>query len=235
MSLIDPIANQPALAIDHKILLISDLHLGLSYFYDNKARNDLINLEKVKLIRILKKNKVKKLIIAGDLKDSILDMYHTKKDISSFLEDILNYVEKVILIKGNHDSKLEKLLDKGLLNRVEIDGQYILHIEDHKILIVHGHKKHNLPDKTKILISGHYHPEVSIGNSHNIPLKAWVVINAVTETGDKLKWIILPAFSNMVGGFNISSLSQESFVRLAPIRGIRIIEVNRFLLDLTPI
>ena len=105
-------------------------------------------------------------------------------------------------------------------------------------MIVHGHVKlkssviENLGSEL-IIISSHTHPAVSILPS--LKLKAWGIFE-VKLMSTKFKWIILPAFNEVLIGLDLSSLSDQEIIRISPFPSdAKILKKSFLLLDLTPI
>lgn len=165
---------EPDIPIDHKyknssepvnVVFLSDLHVGSYLFLEKEFRN-FIEWLKMKRNRREVAEKVKYVIIAGDLVDgvgvypnqekelSIPDIYKQYDYLSKLISQIPEYIE-VILAMGNHDAvrsaepqpKVEKNIAPGLYSmenvhvlgnpgRIEINGV--------KLLIYHGASMDNL-------------------------------------------------------------------------------------------
>jgi len=109
----------------YKYLIVSDIHLGDK---DCKAET---------LLKVLKKYKAKTLIIAGDLFDhhnlNRLNKVHWKV-LSKFRK--LSKKHKVIYLIGNHCFLKAEFM--SILLGFDCKDEFVINIEDKKILVVHG-------------------------------------------------------------------------------------------------
>lgn len=142
------------------------------------------NKDLLKRIKKLKK-KHKKLIILGDLKHNIPNItYRETKEIPEFIKELKKEFEKVIIIKGNHDGNLERLV-KGVLKEYIIDN----------IAFIHGHSVSKKAIKCDKIIAGHMHPVHTYYNhlKRRVNNKCFIITDKI---------IILPAFTNLSAGSN---------------------------------
>lgn len=194
---IHPLFPHPALLLkddNKKYLIISDLHIG----FEEKFRALGINLEiRIKEMQqelnfLIKQIKPNRLIILGDLKNSIKRINNFEwKYVPLFLEKI-NSKTKVIFIKGNHDGGISPLLPK----RIEFIQENTLSIKENVLL--HGHTLVNYQRKNiNRLIIGHIHPVYKrIGN----PLtgkQVWLMLDIKKPypSKDDFNLIIIPSFN----------------------------------------
>ncbi|MBD3300633.1 MAG: UDP-2,3-diacylglucosamine diphosphatase [Candidatus Moranbacteria bacterium] len=109
------------------ILIISDLHLGSQVSRSKEAVN------------LLKAYNFKKLILLGDIFDS-LDF----RDLKQKHWDFISYISKrsqknkVIWVEGNHDKNLSKIM--GLLVGVKVYKRYKWKYKGKIYLAMHGHQ-----------------------------------------------------------------------------------------------
>ncbi len=174
-----------------KYLVISDLHIGIELEYEKRGIfipwqvNSLI--EKIKGI-LEREKKIKSLIINGDIKHNILRPPKIElKFLYRFLEEIKELFDEIIIIKGNHDGKLERIIPD-----IPIRPWMIYR----KNLLIHGHRRvRGNEGSFKKIITGHLHP---IFVSKGRAIKVFIL-------GKYKDWttIILPAFSDLCGGKDI--------------------------------
>ncbi len=141
-----------------------------------------------------KKKILKKIIINGDLKHEFgrisgQEWRHTLK----FLDFLGNYCEKVILVKGNHDTILGPIAEKRNLEVLDY-----VQLREGEILICHGDKMppDGLLKKSKIIVIGHEHPSVALRQGPRVErYKCFFV-------GDykKKKLIVLPSLNLLTEG-----------------------------------
>jgi len=143
-------------------LIISDIHIG----YEDMLQRRGVLIPKFQLqdtIRrleaILKEVMPKTVIINGDLKHEFGKISAQEwRDTLKLLDMILQHMEKIIIVKGNHDPLLGPIARK---RGIEI-------VKDHTIgdvLITHGDAEPELGKERKhikTIIMGHEHPAITI-------------------------------------------------------------------------
>ncbi len=180
----------------HKILIISDLHLGYEEFLNKKGvlipRFQLQDLIK-RISNILDRVDVSKIIINGDLKHEFGTISQQEWHDTFEILDLFNSKE-VILIKGNHDTIIGPIAEK---KNIKIVDYYAIN----DIYICHGNNIPNDEDfkKSKILIIGHEHPSVSFKERKDEKYKCFL----------KGKWknkvlIVLPSCNLITQGTDIT-------------------------------
>lgn len=184
---------------NEKIAAIADLHLGFEQALN--ALGFMLPREQYKKIiadceRIFNETgKLKEIIILGDLKHEFGTITGQEwKEVTDFLEFLAKYCDKIVLVKGNHDTILEPIARKKNLELVDfyVKGENCF---------IHGHK--TFPEvfdkKIKRIFIGHKHPAITISRS------------AKRETFKcflKGKWkdkeiVILPSFFPLTEGSDI--------------------------------
>ena len=107
------------------ILVISDLHIGYEeglrergvFLPDIQFKEIIDNLEKIFDILKKKKKKVKEIIILGDLKHEFGKInFQEWQEVLEFIDFLQGKTQKIILIKGNHDTILQPLVNKRKLD-----------------------------------------------------------------------------------------------------------------------
>jgi uncharacterized protein len=141
-----------------------------------------------------------RIIVNGDLKHefgriSEQEWRHTLR----FLDFLGRHCEKVVLIKGNHDTVLGPIAEK---RGIEIHDHYVL--DEFGALVCHGDK---LPDasiikKSKLIIIGHEHPSVVLRSGKRT--EKYKCFYLGDYKGKKL--IVLPSLNLLTEG---SSLMHE--------------------------
>jgi putative SbcD/Mre11-related phosphoesterase len=138
--------------------------------------------------------KLKNIIINGDLKHefgriSEQEWRHTLK----FLDFLGKHCEKVILVKGNHDTILGPIAEK---RNLEIHDHYEL--RDGEVLLCHGDK---LPAKealrkAKLIVIGHEHPSVALRQGPRVEKYKCFFVGSYK----KKKLIVLPSLNLLTEG-----------------------------------
>jgi len=198
------IPGYPALVIEgtKKSLVITDLHLG---FESNLSLNNVF-LGKNKTVieitkeieKIIKKTKPDSLILLGDVKSGIKSITKTEWETVPIFFERINKLIDIILVPGNHDANIEKLIPNG----ITLASSKGIIIGD--ILLTHGH---TMPSENfsqvNTIVMGHVHPvffqEESLINGERV----WVSIKCkkqkiFSSMSGELEIIILPSFNRYI-------------------------------------
>jgi len=190
---------------EEKVLVIADLHIG----YEEALRNQGIMLPASQfrdtlegLKRVFEKiGKVKELIVLGDLKHEFGVISEQEwGEVGKVLDYFKENSEKVVVIRGNHDSMLEPILKrKGMA----ILDYYVK--ED--CCFIHGHKLYSecLDKKIKKVILGHRHPAVIISDEYKTEKYKCFLVGK----WKKKEIVILPSFFPFVEGHDVLSFGDN--------------------------
>jgi putative SbcD/Mre11-related phosphoesterase len=179
----------------HKILVLSDFHLGYEEGLNKKGvliprmqYKDVIN----RLDLIFSKVKPELIVINGDLKHEfgVISQQEWKEVLR--LIDYLENKGKLILIKGNHDTILGPIADKKDIKVVDE-----LFVDD--VLITHGHK---VPKRlADVIIIGHEHPAVFVRSD----VRAEKYKCYLRGTYKRNVLIVQPSFNLLTDGTDVGS------------------------------
>lgn len=216
--------NAPAV-LHQGALIIGDTHFGMERGLREKGIYDETLSERIfeKIEKLLLETKAKKLIIAGDVKDSILETDMKTVDMLKRL----SRMAELTVVKGNHDGGIEKLEIIGI--NVEGPGGMVYR----KLGIMHGH---SWPDEKLMqcnyLVSAHQHPQINVADkSGKIHTEAvWLVIEPdgaeikkhYKKFNKKIKLVLLPAFNPLVG----SAINKPKEKQLGPIFNNKLFKLN---------
>jgi uncharacterized protein len=200
-----------------KILIMNDLHIG----YEQALHIKGILVPRFQLKQILEKTrkileyaKPKIIIINGDLKHVFGKILQREwKEVSEFLDFLLERAQKVVIVQGNHDPVIKPIVAK---RRIDVVPDY--RVGD--LLIVHGDELVET-DATAIII-GHEHPAVTIregskmekfkcflkGKWQKKELIAVPSFNPLVEGTDVLQRTMLSPFLQDVDDFEIFVVSK---------------------------
>jgi len=192
---------QPVLILDDKkrSIVVTDLHIGFESSLALKnifvGKNTTINETITELESIIESTKAKSLILLGDIKSSIKSISKNEWDeVPLFFKKMSDKIE-TILIPGNHDANIQKLIPEGI---TEV-GSAGLVIED--VLLTHGHTmpSENFSHVDKIVM-GHIHPVFFQDESVVNGQRVWVSIKTDKEqifssTTGELDITIIPSFN----------------------------------------
>ena len=195
------VPSKPALVLEgeKKNLIITDIHIG---FENSMASNEIfigknstINESIQELSDIIDSEKPDSLILLGDIKSSIKNISRSEWDeVPLFFKKIKEKCD-VILIPGNHDANIQKLVPDNI-TMISSTGMV-----EEDTLLTHGHTmpSENFSHVDKIIM-GHLHPvffqEDSIINGQRV----WVSIKTEKEnifpnkTGE-IEITIIPSFN----------------------------------------
>ncbi len=140
-------------------LIISDVHIG----YEDALHSRGVMLPKFqlqdtiqRLENILKETKPKTIIINGDLKHEFGRISAQEwRDTLKLIDFILEHVDKICIVKGNHDPHLGPIVRK---RGIEIVNDYRIG----NILTVHGDVAIEPEKDIKTIIMGHEHPAITV-------------------------------------------------------------------------
>lgn len=215
------VTGYPAAFItDEKILVISDVQIGLEHELYKKGIVIHAQAEKFlkTLMRLIKITKAKKLVIVGDLKHKVPGIsLREERELIKFFEPLVKKIE-VILVKGNHDTGLKGLLPEEV-KVYESGGTKI-----GKYGFFHGHA---WPEKSltecDYLFMGHLQPGIEFGDGlgyRNVE-QVWLRCELnhekierrykINQTG-KMELIIIPAFNKLLGSASVNKMKREDYM-----------------------
>jgi putative SbcD/Mre11-related phosphoesterase len=215
------IPGKPALIFEDathgSTLVISDLHIG--YVYNKNRRGILLPYKQwpeEDLLEFVERLKPNRLIIIGDFKDEIFGTSNPLvQRVWKFLNRLLELTTSVVIIKGNHDGKLEEITPE----KVEVaSSKGILVTEKHtgkKIGLWHGHAIPALDVMSAdITISAHAHPAYAFSDDvgSKITEKVWVKAKWKTEEGNERVHLIMPAFNKYIKGYSVDGEFFETII-----------------------
>jgi len=195
------VSSKPALILEgeSRNLIVADLHIGFEadlaakniFVGKNTSINDMIS----EICKIIDDTKPDSLILLGDVKSSIKSISKNEWDeIPLFFDKVGKKVE-IVLIPGNHDSNIQRLVPDG----VTLVSSAGLVVEN--TLLTHGHTlpSNNFSHVDKIIM-GHVHPvffkEDSVLNGQRV----WVSIKTekqkiFSSSSGEIEIIIVPSFN----------------------------------------
>jgi putative SbcD/Mre11-related phosphoesterase len=202
-----PLINASALYYkDRKTLVIAELHFGFGASTSSQALAESVFESCLSDLKMLfRKYEVEKLIINGDLKETVGTPTYFEsvllKRFNNFLDD--NSVE-AILVKGNHDGLIENYIDFKCLKTYEFVVSGV------KTSFLHGHSLPSNIRKTNELVLAHIHPAIFIKSVFRT--FAWIFL---TNNQKGLRRItIMPPFNKFVGGGMPNPASTRIFKKI---------------------
>ncbi|MCX8158752.1 MAG: metallophosphoesterase [Candidatus Pacearchaeota archaeon] len=181
-----------------RVLVVGDLHLGfgeiIGIFGINVGREMFNNIidEMSEVFR--KIGKVDKVILLGDIKHDFGGILRQEwSDVIKMIDYLKEKCKKIILIKGNHDNFLKKIVRKRNLkiyNYYFYEGFFFCHGErDYKKI---------WDKKVKYLIVGHGHPAIKLKEKKGNKVEKYKCFLVGKIRGKKI--IIIPSFAEYYVG-----------------------------------
>ena len=153
-----------------KCILFADTHVGYEFELMDKGVKIPIQVNKLlnKILDIYYQENAESIAILGDVKHEIPYAQESYKIVKQFIEELSKNVNNVILISGNHDGGLEKIVEKCNVKNVyviESRGLLVkLKGEEKYAILLHGNAKPRIEDflKANIIVMGHTHPAITL-------------------------------------------------------------------------
>ncbi|MEM2121540.1 MAG: metallophosphoesterase [Candidatus Woesearchaeota archaeon] len=188
---------------DKKALILSDFHIGLEEALQKQGfliprfqlKSVIEHLNSI--FNVLEKNKfkVETIIINGDLKHEFGTISEQEwKDTLKIIDLLKEKTEKIVLIKGNHDTILGPI---ALKKNIELIENLVLN----ETLITHGDEipKQARSNKIKRIIIGHEHPAISLRDGLRVEkFKAFLI-----GKWKKKELIVMPSFCFVTEGTDV--------------------------------
>ena len=188
-----------------KALLLSDLHLG----YEEELQQRGVLLPKFQAAEMLQQlqqilqqvqpQKIKKIIINGDLKHEFGRVLAQEwRETLRLIDFLQEHCAELILIRGNHDIILGPIAEK---RNLQIVTEYLLG----DTLILHGDKlpkksKNNKANKWKRIVIGHEHPALSFREKGKVEKYKCFL----KGTWKRKELMVLPSFNPLLEGTEIT-------------------------------
>ena len=173
-------------------LIVADLHIGFEKELEEKGYS--VPSQTKKMLEMLKDHGKnlggKKIIVLGDLKHDVPRISpQEKREVPFFVRKLQENFDEVIIIKGNHDGGLEKIIP------IDVKKEFVLD----EIGFLHGHAlpSKEFLEKTRLIVMGHIHPSYRwrdhLGITHS--KSCWII----GKWEDK-KLIVVPVFNELFAG-----------------------------------
>ena len=196
-------------------LVVADLHLG----FENELRNQGLRVPsqrvniKRRLLSLIEKTNAGRVVILGDLKHSIPKATWQEYADVPELVSAIEARAKVIVVKGNHDASIERLL-----SQTEVVDSLVIG----DVLLLHGHRRAPRLDFSHIVIA-HNHPAIEFVDELGARMreKVWLELTLREEALQKLgldkspRITVMPAFNELIEGvpFNVEMRGQGPLLK----------------------
>ncbi len=241
-----PVADQPALLLENgteRVLVIADLHLGWEVTLARQGIHVPSQVPRLteKLRKIIQDARPQQLILLGDVKHAVAKVELEEwKYVPEFFEGLVEIIQNIQVIPGNHDGNLEPLTPPV----VKIHRSPGIALWD-TVGLFHGHA---WPSPSllgcKYLIMGHLHPVVVFRDPLGFRITRQVWVRAKSngqklaegvlkyqdmkyegDPADKFNTeyrvgvvdadcVIMPSFNDYLGGQPINRSRQEGWSEL---------------------
>ena len=234
--MLEPVSEEPAAIAElgtERALVIADYHAGLEVGLrgDGVEIDSRANQRRRSLLRLLDRHPVDRLVILGDLGDSIGTPGRTERTEIRELLTAVSADVPVTVTKGNHDGDIEAVVES--LDRVEVTASDGVRIGN--VGFCHGH---TWPDESVVaaplVCTAHEHPLVRLTDSVGgyRTERVWLRgeldpdgFEAYSRIGDRL--VVFPAFNDLSGGTAVN----EGDGFLSPFLPDGLAEGEAYLLD----
>ncbi|MBI4170660.1 MAG: metallophosphoesterase [Candidatus Aenigmarchaeota archaeon] len=184
------IADKPVMKLGN-MLVIADMHIGITKDIREKGilLPSQIKTMAAKLNSLKKQTRAKQLILLGDVKHHIPNIsWQEEKEIPEFFS-LLNF-KKIILVKGNHDGRIERLVPPY----VKVKKSYTYR----SYAFTHGHRK--IKTTKNVIVTGHNQPHVKFRDEMGATYLEPVWVKGPLKGHYKEKNLIMvPAFNELAG------------------------------------
>ncbi|MBD3259693.1 phosphoesterase [Candidatus Woesearchaeota archaeon] len=155
------------------VLVVADFHIGYEEALTKQGvliprfqfKDTMDRLEKIFDFLGKQNKEIKTVVLNGDLKHEFgqISMQEWREALKVF-DFLAEKCEKIVLIKGNHDTILGPIAEK---RNLEVVDEFVVDVDDKSVLITHGHKLSETLNfnKCDTLIIAHEHPAVSLRES----------------------------------------------------------------------
>ncbi|MBI4145594.1 metallophosphoesterase [Candidatus Woesearchaeota archaeon] len=208
----------------HETLVLSDLHMGFEESLNAQGvlvprthYKDLV--DRLELIFAELKNRrqrVSQVVITGDLKHEFGGIRRQEwKDVSRIVDYLLRRVERLVLIKGNHDVQLGPIATRRGLELVK-------DVRLGDVLIIHGDQEPNDLKGVTTIIMGHEHPAIGLRSGTRVErFKCYLVGRYKRKT-----LIVQPSANLLTEGSDV--MKEQT---LSPLLSKDILSFKAFVLD----
>jgi putative SbcD/Mre11-related phosphoesterase len=205
-------------ARQRRTMVIADLHIGWEMAVSRRGIYVPSQTPKLlaKLEELVRRYSPQDLIILGDVKHTVATAEMSEwHDVPDFFSELRPLVQKIRVIRGNHDGNLEPLLPENI-ELLPTTGIVL-----GRTGFFHGHRWPPLSVlECKTIVMGHVHPVVSLRDpaGFSIARQVWIRINCNREQlaktlsqkyklrtvrpveSEPLQLFIIPSFNDFLGG-----------------------------------
>jgi hypothetical protein len=207
--------NEPAMIIHagrSNHLIVGDLHIGVERNLHARGVHvfNATDFMADRIKKIMKEFSLKKIIMLGDIKETVLYPDTTSaRLIKEFFGQLREF--EITIVAGNHDAHLGDIVDLPMTRELVL-GRFAL---------LHGDKNPSEDAmKSDYIITAHNHAMVRITDKNGAVYdeKVWfmagldwaVAHEAYKKANKRIKLIVMPAFNSLITGTEISRFYKDS-------------------------
>lgn len=185
-------------------LVVSDLHLGLEASMTRMGSyvpEFQLDQLKEELVEAKNETGASRLIVNGDLKNEYRTSWSERDEVEEFLEFAKDEFSEVVLVKGNHDTMIEDVIEESGLELVDY------HLEE-DILFVHGHEE--LPEEEyDTIVIGHEHPALALKDDVGVKEKVDCFLYGEID-GKNI--VVMPAYAHVSEGTRVNQVPRRELL-----------------------
>jgi metallophosphoesterase superfamily enzyme len=228
---------------EERIMLATDFHLGIEYELAKMGINIPYQTERFlgELLALVREHRPDRLLLLGDIKHGVpITSFQEKREIPRFFGALQEEVDRIDVVRGNHDANLQNLLPEGVEMHT---SRGIMIGKEFKIAAFHGHAwPYPRLMAADLMAMGHNHPAVRLNTPLGVRIteRVWVRGNCDTarlasafleqagvEAGEDPiqafeerfgvgvgdpKMVIMPAFNDLLGGLPVNAEAPKSLL-----------------------
>ncbi len=254
------LSPHPALLLEasDRILMASDLHIGLEHELSKMGISLPNQAERIlgSLLSLVEEHRPNRVVLLGDIKHAVpITSFQERREIPRFFSRLLEEVEAVDVVRGNHDANLQQILPEGVA--IHPSRGFLLEEDGCRVALLHGHAwPYPRLLTADLLLMGHNHPTVLLRTPSGVRLSQRVWVKGRCD-GSKLaeaylnqrgvktpenprevfkerlgfeigdpEMILFPAFNDLLGGLPINAESPKSL--LGPLLRTGAVDVENF-------
>ena len=194
------IESKPVMVLEEKVrhLVVTDLHIGFENTSGNKiflGKNSSVKQITNDIKKLIYDEEIDSLVLLGDIKSSVEKISKNEWDDVPYFFDEIKKLSDVILVPGNHDANIDKLIP----NEILMTNSKGLIIDD--VLLTHGHSmpSNNFSNVNRIIM-GHIHPVFFQGDSLVNGERVWISLKTKKElifpsAKGEIEITVMPSFN----------------------------------------
>ena len=179
-------------------LVVTDLHIGFENTSGSKiflGKNSSVKQITNDIKKLICDEEIDSLVLLGDIKSSVEKISKNEWDDVPYFFDEIKKLSDVILVPGNHDANIDKLIP----NEILMTNSKGLIIDD--VLLTHGHSlpSNNFSNVNRIIM-GHIHPVFFQGDSLVNGERVWISLKTKKElifpsAKGEIEVTVMPSFN----------------------------------------